>query len=127
MRVILEDVAVPETGQFDLSVKATAEMRISTVRARQLVGIFTGDQLSTQIHGLTPQELVLWADRVYWRVPVIFSMGLQGQIGQIGTIDVDAETGALTICGQELDDTHMQEMLTNAERLAVRHTSDTAN
>lgn len=127
MRVILEHVAVPETGLFDLSVKARAEMRISARRARQLVGIFTGNHLSTKIHGITPAELMLWADRVYWRVPFIFSMGLQGQIGQIGTIDVDTETGALTICGEELDDTHMQDMLTNAERLAASRPSSTTN
>lgn len=115
MRVILEDVAVPDTGLFDLAVKAQANLRISAVRARQLVGIFTGNHLSTQIHGLTPEEMVLWKHRIYWRVPVMFSMGLQGQIGQIGTIDVDKETGALTICGQEIAESHMQEMLTNAD------------
>lgn len=127
MRVILEDITVPETGRFDLSVKARAEMRISAARARQLVGIFTGKHLSTQIHGITPEELVLWADRVYWRVPVIFSMGLRGQIGQIGTIDVDTELGSLKICGRDVDETHIQDMLTNAERLAARSASSTEN
>ena len=127
MRVIFEDVAAPEVGLFDLSLQATSEMRISAVRARQLVGIFTGNQISTQIHGITPEELVVQDGRAYWRVPVIFSMELQGQIGKIGTIDVDTQTGDLTICGKPIDETHTQGMLDNARRLAASHTPRSTN
>jgi hypothetical protein len=127
MRVILEDVATPEVGPFDLSMPTTSEIRISAVRARQLVGIFTGNHISTQIHGITPQELVIQGDRVYWRVPVIFSMGRQGQIGQIGTIDVDTQTGELSICGKPIDESHTEGMLDNAERLAASQTPRATN
>ncbi len=127
MRVILEDVATPEVGPFDLSMPTTSEIRISAVRARQLVGIFTGNHISTQIHGITPEELVIQGDRVYWRVPVIFSMGRQGQIGQIGTIDVDTQTGELSICGKPIDESHTEGMLDNAERLAASHTPRATN
>lgn len=127
MRVILEDIKVPDTGLFDLSINATAEMRISAARARQLVGIFTGNHISTQIHGITPEELVLWDERVYWRVPVVFSASIKGQLGRIGTIDVDTETGELTIYGQDIEETHIEEMLTNARRLAASPASITEN
>ncbi|MBI3959963.1 MAG: hypothetical protein HY328_14215 [Chloroflexi bacterium] len=127
MRVIFEDVAAPDVGSLNLSVQATSDMRITAVRARQLVGIFTGNHISTQIHGITPEELVVREGRAYWRVPVIFSMGLQGQIGKIGTIDVDTQSGDLTICGKPIDKTHTQGMLDNARRLAASHTPHSTN
>jgi len=122
MRVILENVAEPEMGFFEFPVLTTSEIRITAARARQLVGIYMGNHLSTQIHGITPEELVIREDRSYWRVPVIFSMGRQGQIGRIGTVDVDTQTGDLTICGKPIDETHSEGMLDNAERLAASHT-----
>lgn len=35
------------------------------------------------------------AERIVWRVPVIFSTPTAGPLGQVGTLDVDVQTGAI--------------------------------
>ncbi|MBI3959966.1 MAG: hypothetical protein HY328_14230 [Chloroflexi bacterium] len=115
MRVIFEDVVVPDVGSLDLSVPATPEIRISAVRARQLVGIYMGNYVGLFLHGQTLDELVVREDRVYWRVPVILSRGRQGRIGIVGAVDVDADTGELM-----LDDLLIAEIKENARNLTTR-------
>lgn len=116
MKVIVEDVAIPETGSLDFAVRPQTHIRVTAVRARQLVGIHLGNHVGLLLHGTTPDELVVRQDRIYWRVPVVLARGREGQLGCVGTIDVDAGTGDLII-----DDTLIQEIQENARILAARH------
>lgn len=117
MRVILEDVATPEVGPFDLSMPTTSEIRISAVRARQLVGIYMGNYVGLLLHGQTPDEMVVRDGHAYWRVPVILSRGRAGQIGIVGAVNVDAHTGKLVI-----DDLLIDEIKENARNLTASRT-----
>ena len=117
MRVILEDVATPEVGPFDLSMPTAAEIRISAGRARQLVGIYMGNYVGLLLHGQTPDEMVVRDGHAYWRVPVILSRGHAGRIGIVGAVDVDALTGTLLI-----DDLLIDEIKENARNLTASRT-----
>jgi len=61
------------------------------------------------------------AERICWRVPVILSLTSQGDVGEVGTIDVDVETGQLHINPQLIT-----EINTRAEGLALSATSEPA-
>src|SRR5437764_11135526 len=83
--------------------------------AQQRVTQYVMQQLSTQFGGDTPELTI--AERVYWSVPVVFTLPGKGVLGRVGTLRVDAGTGEL------LTDPHTeQEMLRHAEQLAHRAT-----
>lgn len=116
MNDYLENVATPEVGPFDLSMPTTSEIRISAVRARQLVGIYMGNYVGLLLHGQTPDEIIVRDGHAYWGVPVILSRGRAGRIGIVGAVDVDALTGTLLI-----DDLLVDEIKENARNLTASH------
>ena len=71
------------------------------------------DEISTNMHAAEPTLIV--GDRICWRVPVILSMPPTGDRGEVGTIDVDVETGQL-----QLTPNLIQEIQRRAEYLATR-------
>ena len=58
--------------------------------------------------------------RLRWRVPVILSLRSIGDVGEVGHIDVDIETGQMNVTP-----TLIEEMDARAEALAQRATSPT--
>ena len=50
-------------------------------------------ELSTQLGGDTPELTV--GERVYWSVPIVFTLPGRGVLGRVGTLRVDAGTGEL--------------------------------
>jgi hypothetical protein len=50
-------------------------------------------ELSTQLGGDTPELTV--GERVYWSVPVVFTLPGKGVLGRVGVLRVDAGTGEL--------------------------------
>jgi hypothetical protein len=62
---------------------------------RTMVTGFVADEISTNMHAGEPRLVV--GERICWRVPVILSMPPSGDRGEVGTIDVDVETGQVMI------------------------------
>jgi hypothetical protein len=50
--------------------------------------------------------------RLLWRVPVILALPTPGRLGQVGTVEVDVQTGQVLA-----DDTTWQEISDHAEQL----------
>jgi hypothetical protein len=92
---------------------------VSAFSARQKVNSFVLNDISYMMHAGTPQ-LVL-ADRILWRVPVVLSQASRGDIGQVGQIDVDVETGQLLVTPQLVS-----EIETRAAALVAYSTAPTA-
>ncbi|MBN1888286.1 MAG: hypothetical protein JW850_09860 [Thermoflexales bacterium] len=85
----------PRSGQLAINVRLSATVNVTMFSARQKVGGFVADQISTNMHGGEPRLVV--GERICWRVPVILSMPPTGDRGEVGTIDVDIETGQLIV------------------------------
>jgi hypothetical protein len=62
------------------------------------------------------------SERVYWSVPVVFTLPGKGVLSRVGTLQVDAATGELLT-----DPQAEQEMLRHAEQLAQRATLPIGN
>jgi hypothetical protein len=75
-------------------------------------------ELSSQLGGDTPELTV--GERVYWSVPVVFTLPGKGVLGRVGMLRVDAGTGELLT-----DPQTEQEMLHHARELAQRTTLST--
>src|SRR5438105_12104137 len=104
---------LPTESTLDINIRVTQSLNITSFSARQRVTQYVMHVLSTQLGGDTPELTV--GERVYWSVPVVFTLPGKGVLGRVGTLRVDAATGEL------LTDPHTeQEMLRHAEQLAQR-------
>src|SRR5204863_8141734 len=91
--------------------RVTPPLNITSFSARQKVTQSVMHELSTQLGGGAPELTV--GERVYWSVPVVFTLPGKGVLGRVGTLRVDAGTGELLT-----DPQTEQEMMHNADRLA---------
>ena len=102
-----------EAAQVDITVHVSAALNVTQVAARRKVNVFVLDEIGTGLGGDTPL-LILHKDRLCWRVPVILSLVPHGRLGQVGQIDVDAQTGEILA-----DDELIRDIANHAERLVA--------
>ena len=82
-------------GARVIDIFLSATINVTAFSARQKVSGFVADEISTNMRGGEPKLIV--GERICWRVPVILSMPPAGDRGEVGAIDVDIETGQLTV------------------------------
>jgi hypothetical protein len=102
-----------EQAQVDISVRVSATLNITPFVARQKVNRLVATTVGTGLGGGKP-ALVAEDGRLRWRVPVYLALPGKGRLGQVGQIDVDAQTGE-TLADDELLDA----IGDHAERLAA--------
>src|SRR5713101_5600038 len=107
----LPGMPLPAESTLDINIHVTQPLNITSFSARQKVTQYVMQELSTQLGGDTPELIV--AERVYWLVPVVFTLPGKGVLGRVGTLRVDAGTGELLT-----DLRTEQEMMQHAEQLA---------
>src|SRR6266567_3470841 len=107
--------AVPLSTEstLDINIHVTQPLNVTSFSARQRVTQYVMHQLSTQLGGDAPDLTV--DERVYWTVPVVFTLPGKGVLGSVGTLRIDAGTGELLT-----DPQTEQEMMRHAEQLAQR-------
>lgn len=108
--------SLPETGRLEVDIKVTADVNVSAYAARQKVDGLALSDISYMVHAGDP-TLVL-AERIRWRVPLILSLTSQGDVGEVGAIDVDVETGQMHVSPRLI-----AEINARAEGLALSATS----
>ena len=84
-------VREPQQRAFDIAVYATVE--IDTLSARRKVTGWLIDEVGNMIIGGTPQLIV--SKQTIWRVPAVLTSTSKGVVGEVGMVDVDAESGEL--------------------------------
>ena len=113
MNVHLQGMPLPADSVLDINIRVTQPLNVTAFSARQRVTQYVMQELSTQLGGDTPDLTV--GERVYWSVPVVFTLPGKGVLGRVGTLRVDAGTGELLT-----DPQTEQEILRHAEQLAQR-------
>src|SRR5580700_224111 len=89
----LPAMPLPTESTLDISIRVTQPLNITSFSARQRVTQYVMQELSTQLGGDIPELTV--AERVYWSVPVVFTLPGKGGVGRVGTLRIDAGTGEL--------------------------------
>jgi hypothetical protein len=93
MDVVLESfLEKMKSTEVDISIHVKATINITPFVARQKVNVLVLDRIGTGLLAENP-DLVATDGRLRWRVPVILSLSGHGRIGQVGTVDVDVQTG----------------------------------
>ena len=114
MTVELQNI-VPQlaSAQVSISVNVTATLNITAYTAKRKVNVLVLHRVGTGLFGDEP-SLVVTGKSIVWRVPVIVSTASRGRLGQVGQVDVDAQTGEVMA-----DDTLLKAIGDNAERLVA--------
>jgi hypothetical protein len=107
----LQGISLPTESVLDINIRVTQPLNVTAFSARQRVTQHVMQELSTQLGADTPDLTV--GDRVYWSVPVVFTLPGKGVVGRVGTLEVDAGTGEL-----RTDPQTEREILRHAEQLA---------
>jgi hypothetical protein len=104
---------------MEVDIKVTADVNISAYVAKQKVNSFVLSHISYMMHAGEP--LLVLDECICWCVPVILSLTSKGDVGEVGKIDVDVETGQMYITPQLVT-----EINAHAEGLALGTTSASA-
>jgi hypothetical protein len=115
MTTNLPGMSLPTESMLDINIRVTQPLNVTSFSARQKVTHYVMHEMSTQLGGDTPELTV--GERVYWSVPVMFTLPGKGVLGRVGTLRIDAATGELVTNPQS-----EQEMMCHAEQLAQRAT-----
>jgi hypothetical protein len=91
MSTTLDKMNIPHAGHLEIDIRLSADVQVSAFVAKQKVNYFLATEVGNLLHAGEP-ALAL-ADKIYWRVPVLFSLPSAGRVGQVGEIDVDVESG----------------------------------
>ena len=109
----LPGMPLPTDSTLDINIRVTQPLNITSFSARQRVTQYVMHELSTQFGGDVPELTV--GERVYWSVPVVFTLPGKGVLGRVGMLRVDAGTGEMLT-----DPQTEREMMQYAEQLAQR-------
>lgn len=93
MHAEMSEIAIPTEAQIKIELSVTAQVQVTHVTAQRAVSRFLLDQVGNLLYGEQPSLVV--GDRILWRVPVWVGSPTRGPLGQVGTIDVDAQSGEI--------------------------------
>ena len=113
---------VLDKDKLQLEVKLSVTLGITAEQAKRKLTRFLMDEVSLLINPQSPLLVVVDQNTIFWRFPLIFSMGPRGRLGQVGEVDVDALTGELL-----LDEKQLTEIKTHARLLAQSPALSTNN
>jgi len=83
-------------------VSLTAQVNVTDITAQRQVSKLLLDQVGNLLYGERPSLVV--ERRLLWRVPIWLALPTSGPLGQVGSLDVDAQTGEILVTQQILDE-----------------------
>jgi hypothetical protein len=111
--VLLDPCAIPEKGPVELKIDRPFDIKVTAEEARRQVNRWLLTEVSYLMRALPP--ILIVGEQVVWQVPASFGLPQLGQIGTIGTIEVDIKSGKMETTRQAKADLERK-----AEELAAR-------
>lgn len=91
MAIELSEMALPVHAEVKIQFSLTAQVNITDYTAQRQVSKLLLDHVGNLLYGERPTLVA--GRRLLWRVPVWLASPRSGPIGQVGVLDVDAQTG----------------------------------
>lgn len=111
--LIAQPDPVDINGKVQVNIHIEAELTVSAMMARRQVTGYLIDNVSDHLGGELP-VLAVNGKQLLWRVPVMLYLTSRGNVGKVGEIDVDSQTGQLLV-----DNALIEDLKTRAEYLAA--------
>ncbi len=109
--IILSGDGIQDTQELNINISIVAAINVDAKTARRRVTAWLVSEVGNMIIGDTPQLVI--GKQSTWRVPAILTSSSVGTVGQVGAVDVDAESGEI-IVSKEL----REQILDNVKYLA---------
>jgi hypothetical protein len=116
MSLEMRDITLPAQAEVKIEFSLTARVNVTDVIAQRKVSKLLLDEVGNLLYGERPSLVV--ERRLLWRVPVWLGSPTRGPIGQVGSLDVDAQTGEILFTQEVLE-----EIAERGNALAQRATS----
>jgi hypothetical protein len=106
----------PDEGslQLDTQMRLHGEIAVSPDAARQRANGYLGRYVSTSIQASDP--ILIWGERLVWRLQVNLYLRGHGKIANLGTLDVDASTREVI----PLDEDTINDLCVRANAIVAR-------
>ena len=110
LTITLSGEGLQDTQELNIQVSVAAVINITAKAAQRKATTWLISEVGNMLIGGTPQ-LIISHDAV-WRVPVLLTSSRSGTVGQVGSIDIDADSGDLLI-----NNTLREQILHNVQNL----------
>lgn len=98
----MPETTVPAQAEVKIEFSLTAQVNVTDFTAQRKVSKLLLDEVGNLLYGERPSLVA--GRRLLWRVPVWLALPTTGPLGQVGTLDVDAQTGEILFTQSQLDD-----------------------
>lgn len=102
MNIEMSEIALPPRTEVHVKLSLTSQVNVTDYTVQRKVTKLLLDQVGNQLYGEQPSLVI--GRRLLWRVPVWLALPTTGPLGQVGTLDVDANTGEILFTQQMLDE-----------------------
>ena len=96
----LDALTLPLSGRVEVNINVSADVHITATIARRRVSRLVISEIGNLLYGGEPSLII--GERICWRVPVLLAYPDTGPVGQVGTLDVDVETGEVLVTPTQL-------------------------
>jgi hypothetical protein len=116
--VTLEQIAPAlHSSHVDVTIHVSSTLNVTAFTARQKLSGLALSKIGTGIGANEPQ-LIMSRNRILWRVPLFLALPQSGHLGEIGAIDIDAQTSEILA-----DEATIESLIRNARQLAPNSAS----
>jgi len=102
MNLEMQELTLPAKAEVRIALSLTAQVNVTDVAAQRKVSKLLLDEVGNLLYGDHPSLFV--GQRLLWRVPVWLASTRRGPLGQVGVLDVDAQTGEILYTQDLLDE-----------------------
>ena len=102
MSVELDEISLPVPAEVKIEFSLTAQVNVTDFSAQRKVSKLLLDQVGNLLYGERPSLVA--GRRLLWRVPVWLALPTTGPLGQVGTLDVDTQTGEVLFTQEILEE-----------------------
>jgi hypothetical protein len=102
MTLEMQELTLPAKAEVKISLSLTAQVNVTDVIAQRKVSKLLLDEVGNLLYGEHPSLFV--GQRLLWRVPVWLASPRRGPLGQVGALDVDAQTGEILYTQDSLNE-----------------------
>jgi hypothetical protein len=95
LNLTLAGAGLEEMRELNIQISLVATLNVDAKTARRHVTAWLVSEVGNMLIGGSPRLVI--GQRVVWQVPVILTSSDSGTAGQVGTVDVDAESGEVLV------------------------------
>ena len=96
--ITLSGEGLQDTQELNIQVSISTTVNIDPKTARRQVTAWLVSEVGNMLIGGTPQLVI--SHKTVWRAPVTLTSSEVGPVGEVGAVEVDAESGELLVSDQ---------------------------